>query len=100
MTYGDDKKGIIVTIRKVGRLSFNASEFLVEGLKYNLLNISQSCDKFNCVSFISNKYNIIYDDSEEVILEGTQKGNTYTMDLIPKSNLITCLSVVKYDPLL
>ncbi|XP_021774596.1 uncharacterized protein LOC110738494 [Chenopodium quinoa] len=48
----------------------------------------------------SNPY-IIQNDTGKVLLEGTRKGNTYTVDLntVPRNNL-TCLSVIEDDPLL
>ncbi|XP_021719011.1 uncharacterized protein LOC110686710 [Chenopodium quinoa] len=57
--------------------------------------------KGNSVSFTSDSCNIINNKSGKVVLEGTRRGNTYTVDLnlIPRNNL-TCLSVVEDDPLL
>ena len=55
VTFGDNMKGEIVGIGKVGRSSSYAIEnvFLVEGLMHSLLSISQFCDKGNSVSFTS-----------------------------------------------
>ncbi|XP_021767741.1 uncharacterized protein LOC110732131 [Chenopodium quinoa] len=87
----------------IGRSRSHAIDnvFLVEGLKHNLLSISQFCDKDNSVSFTSNKCRIIQNDTRNIILEGTRKGNTYIVDLneVPNSSL-TCLSVIEDDPLL
>ncbi|XP_021716723.1 uncharacterized protein LOC110684593 [Chenopodium quinoa] len=87
----------------IGRSRSHAIDnvFLVEGLKHNLLSISQFCDKGNSVSFTSNKCRIIHNDTGNIILEGTRKGNTYIVDLneVPNSSL-TCLSVIEDDPLL
>ena len=103
VTFGDNKKGEIIAIGKVGKSSSHAIDnvFLVEGLKHNLLSISQFCDKGNSVSFNSNVCQIINDDTGDVVLEGTRSGNTYTVDLnqVPNSSL-TCLSVIEDDPLL
>ncbi|XP_021725053.1 uncharacterized protein LOC110692355 [Chenopodium quinoa] len=103
VTFGDNKKGNIVAVGKVGRSSSQAIDnvFLVEGLKHILLSISQFCDKGNSVSFDSEKCSIIQNDTGKVLLEGTRKGNTYTVDLntVPRNNL-TCLSVIEDDPLL
>ncbi|XP_021741922.1 uncharacterized protein LOC110708121 [Chenopodium quinoa] len=48
----------------------------------------------------SNPY-IIQNNTGKVLLEGTRKGNTYTVDLntVPRK-LLTCLSVIEDDPLL
>jgi len=103
VTFGDNKKGKIISKGKVGRSSSYCIDnvFLVEGLRHNLLSISQFCDKGNSVSFTSNVCKIINDNSGKVVLEGTRRGNTYTVDLnsIPRNNL-TCLSVIDDDPLL
>ncbi|XP_021759157.1 uncharacterized protein LOC110724067 [Chenopodium quinoa] len=103
MTFGDNMKGDIIAIGKIGRSRSHAIDnvFLVEGLKHNLLSISQFCDKVNSVSFTSNKCRIIHNDTGNIILEGTRKGNTYIVDLneVPNRSL-TCLSVIEDDPLL
>ncbi|XP_021771075.1 uncharacterized protein LOC110735208 [Chenopodium quinoa] len=83
MTFGDNMKGDIIAIKNVGMSISHAIDnvFLVEGLQQKLLNISQFCDKGNFVSFTSNKYKIIHNDTAgNIILEGNRKGNTYTMD--------------------
>ncbi|XP_021717826.1 uncharacterized protein LOC110685579 [Chenopodium quinoa] len=99
----DNMKFDIQYSGKIGRSRSHAIDnvFLLEGLKHNLLSISQFCDKGNYVSFTSNKCRIIHNDTGNIILEGTRKGNTYVVDLneVPKSSL-TCLSVIEDDPLL
>ena len=47
VTFGDNSKGKIVGISKIGNESSLIIEdvLLVEGLKHNLLSISQLCDK-------------------------------------------------------
>ncbi|XP_021731349.1 uncharacterized protein LOC110698260 [Chenopodium quinoa] len=103
VTFGDNKKGEIIGKGKIGRSKSHSivNVFLVEGLMHNFLSISQFCDKGNSVSFTSDSCNIINNKSGKVVLEGTRRGNTYTVDLnlIPRNNL-TCLSVVEDDPLL
>ena len=46
VTFGDDGKGKIVAIGKVGKSfsSFINDVLLVDGLKHNLLSVSQLCD--------------------------------------------------------
>jgi len=55
VTFGDNKKGKIVGVGKIGISSSHAIDnvYLVSGLKHNLLSISQLCDKGNksCFSF-------------------------------------------------
>ena len=57
VTYGDNNKGRILEVGKIGTNSSNSIEnvLLVEGLKHNLLSISQLCDKGYLVSFDSKK---------------------------------------------
>ena len=103
MTFGDNKKGEIIAKGKVGKSSSHCIDnvFLVEGLRHNLLSISQFCDKGNYVSFTSNSCKITNTNTRKVVLEGTRRGNTYIVDLdsIPRNNL-TYLSVIDDDPLL
>ena len=49
----DNGRGNILDISKIGKNSTNLIEnvYLADGLKYNLLSISQLCDKDNCVWF-------------------------------------------------
>ncbi|XP_021747543.1 uncharacterized protein LOC110713397 [Chenopodium quinoa] len=103
VTFGNNKKGEIIGKGKIGRSKSHSIDnvFLVEGLMHNFLSISQFCDKGNFVSFTSDSCNIINNKSGKVVLEGTRRGNTYTVDLnlIPRNDL-TCLSIVEDDPLL
>ena len=61
MTFGDNAKGKIVGIGKVPISSFSCIEnvLLVEGLKLNLLSISQLYDKNFNVSFKSSIYYVV-----------------------------------------
>ena len=53
ITFGDNRKGKIICIGNVGKEHSLIIEnvFLVDGLKYNLLSISELCDKENKVIF-------------------------------------------------
>ena len=57
VTFGDNAKGKIVGEGKVGKSPNTTIEnvLLVDGLKHNLLSISQFCDKDYKVVFESNK---------------------------------------------
>ena len=56
VTYGDNNKGKILRVGKVSKTPSTSIEniLLVDGLKHNLLSISQLCDKGNRVTFDSN----------------------------------------------
>ncbi len=53
VSFGDGKKEIITGVGKIGSSESKALEdvYLVEGLKHNLLSISQLCDKGNKIVF-------------------------------------------------
>jgi len=53
ITFGDNIRGKIIRISKIGKDPSKSLEnvYLVERLKFNLLSISQLCDKGNCVIF-------------------------------------------------
>ena len=56
VTFGDNNKGKIIGKRTIGnKSSFSIDDMLlVDGLKHNLLSISQLCDKGYIVRFESN----------------------------------------------
>ena len=53
VTFGDNSKGKIIGIGSIGKSHFSIIEnvLLVEGLKHNLISISQLCNKENRVIF-------------------------------------------------
>ena len=53
VTFGDNSKGKIISIGNIGGNPFPLIEniFLVDKLKYNMLSISQLCDKGYKVNF-------------------------------------------------
>jgi len=72
---------------------------LVEGLKHNLLSISQLCDKGLKVTFESKACNIVKDKSNDTVLKGTRLNNIYIMNLdIASSRTISCLVSKDEDP--
>ena len=93
MTYGDNNKGKILGKGTIG----NENIFLihdvlyVEGLKHNLLSISQFCDRGYQVTFRTNSCEIRLPNSKEVLLVGKRSNNVYLLD-ISKSTSIGCLS--------
>ena len=58
VTYGDNNKGRILGIGKVGAPPFTSIEdvLYVEGLKHNLLSISQLCDKGFKIKFTKDEF--------------------------------------------
>ena len=58
MTYGDNKKGKILGVGKIGTNPSTSIEnmLLVYGLKHSLLCVSQLCDKDFLVSYDSHNF--------------------------------------------
>ena len=76
VTYGDNNKGKIIGVGKIGTSSSTSIEnvLLVEGLKHSLLSVSQLCDKGYKVSFESEKC-VIKHEHDEVCLDQLRKVN-------------------------
>ena len=59
---------------KIERVSF------VQGLKHNLLSISQICDKGYIVEFVANKVFIKHGSTKQIAFSGTRQGNMYVAE--------------------
>ena len=83
VTFGDNAKGKIIGIGKVSISSFSYIEnvLLVEGLKYNLLNINQLCDKNFNVSFKSSICYVVCPITNNIIFNRHRNKNVYVVDL-------------------
>uniref|UniRef100_A0A151UEZ7 Retrovirus-related Pol polyprotein from transposon TNT 1-94 n=1 Tax=Cajanus cajan TaxID=3821 RepID=A0A151UEZ7_CAJCA len=96
ITYGDNNKGKILGTGTVGN-SYNTlieDVLYVEGLKYNLLSISQLCDKNFNVSF-NNECCLVCDKStNETLFIGKRINNIYILHLVNNASNITCLSSI------
>ena len=94
VSYGDNNKGKIIGIGTIGKSPNTTIEnvLLVEGLKHNLLSISQLCDKGNEVVFDSSKCRVINSFTKQTLFTGQRSGNTYIVNLndLP-SNDVCCL---------
>ena len=98
VSYGFDK-GKIIGIGKIGKHSLPTIDGVtcVQGLRYNLLSISQFCDSGYVVSF--NKDECIVRNSDQTILfTGVRKENLYEVNLedLSKQN-VTCLVSTEDD---
>jgi len=82
VTYGDNNKGRILANGVIGNgSSFNIKTvLLVEGLKHNLISISQLCGKGFKVMFGPNNC-FIYDAYSSIVLIGKIVNNIYLLDL-------------------
>ena len=92
VSYGS-RKGKIIGVGKIGKNSLPTINDVtcVEGLKYNLLSISQFCDSGYEISF--NKDECIVRNLDQTILfTGKRKNNLYEVNLSDLSDQnVTCL---------
>jgi len=72
VAFGNGKLGTIIGIGKIGESLSNSIEdvYLVDGLKHNLLSVSQLCDKHNLVVFTSNHCLVVNMDIGNIVLRG------------------------------
>ena len=101
VTFGDNNKGQVVGIGTVGNVSKPLIDnvLLVKGLKYNLLSISQLCDKNYKIVFEKDCC-MIYDmDMSSLLFKGIRKKNIYTLSMnFPSHD--HCLLISSDDSLL
>jgi len=103
VAFGNDKSRTIVRIGKIGvSLSHSIdSVYLMDGLKHNLLSVSQLCDKNNLVVFSPKRCLVVNMNIGYVVLRGKRHKNVYKgcISSIPQNNL-TCLSALNDDVML
>lgn len=64
VTFGDNGKGKVVGIGKIGKILSNSIDYVlcVQGLKHNLLRISQLCDK---------GYKVVFESTHCMVVESS-----------------------------
>ena len=84
VTFGDDSKGTIIGIGniKIGTSSLIENVVLIDGLKHNLLSISQLCDRGSKVVYDESSCNIYDYKTNECILTGFRENNVYIIDIL------------------
>ena len=82
VTFGDDSKGFTTGYGDmiIGNVTIKHIS-LVDGLKHNLLSISQFCDKGFTVQFQKEQCLISNRKDEKLKLRGVRKGNLFIADL-------------------
>jgi len=77
------------------------SVYLVDGLKHNLLSVSQLCDKGNLVVFSPTRCLVVNMNTGDVVLRGKRYKNVYKVCIssLPQNNL-SCLSTLNDDVML
>ena len=75
--------------------------YLVDGLKHNLLGVSQMCDKYNLVVFTPNRCLVVSMDTGDIVLRGKRHKNVYNVCISSLSqHNLTCLSALNDDAVL
>ena len=97
VTFGDNSKGQIEGIGTIGNKSsiFIENVLLVNGLKHNLLSISQLCDKGFKVVFECMNCHVIDVKTNKIIFFGHHHGNVYVVYLNDLSSSNVCLMAKK-----
>jgi len=79
VAFGNGKSRTIVGIGKIGESLSHSIDYvyLVDGLKHNLLNVSQLCNKDNLVVFLPTRCLVVNMNTADVVLRGKQHKNVY-----------------------
>ena len=93
ITFGDDSKGYTIGYGLISSKNvLIESVALVDGLKHNLLSISQLCDRGNEVWFTKEACVISDKTTGNILLTGNRKGNVYVANFnSTSSEEMTCL---------
>ena len=93
ITFGDDSKGYTLGYGLISNEDVIIEDVsLVDGLKHNLLSVSQLCDKGLQVWFSNAACVVSSKKDNNVVLNGVRKGNVYIADFnSAKSESLTCL---------
>ena len=100
VTFGDNAKGKVVGIGTIGKDSSTCIDnvLLVDGLKHNLLSVSQLCDKGYKVTFDLNTCLVTKSLDDKVVFKGKRSNNVYTIDLHSLTNQnVKCLVSISND---
>ena len=95
VSFGGGKKGSILGIGKIGKSDSNSinNVHYVKELKYNLLSISQMCDRGNEVKFMANNCLVTNCITWKVVMSATRVKNMYVVDLESiEGDDLSCLS--------
>jgi hypothetical protein len=80
--FGGKQKGKIIGIGTVGNSSLSINNvWLVEGLKHNLIRISQFCDSGFMVVFDKDSCTVTRESDKSVVFRGLRKDNVYKVNL-------------------
>jgi len=92
VTYGDNNRGRILGVGIGGDDKVIIKDvLLVDGLKHNLLSISQLCDKGYKITFEPNLCLIADPKSSETVLMGKRVNNVYMLNVSCITSSTNCL---------
>jgi len=93
VTYGDNNRGRILGVGDIGGDDnvIIKDVLLVDGLKHNLLSISQLCDKGYMITFEPDLCLIAYSKTSKTILLGKQVNNVYMFNVSCITSSMNCL---------
>ena len=100
VTFGDNAKGKIIGIGNIGNPDNPSIEnvLLEDGLKHNLISISQLCDIGYKVLFDKKECTIFDSITNKVIFTGNRKHNVYKIKVSYKTNkIISCIASTDDD---
>ena len=99
VTFGDDSNGKIISISyiKIGSFPLIENVVLVKGLKYNLLSISQLCDRDFKINFDDFSCDILDKKTNACVLFRFSKNNVYMIDTLNLDCNATCLNTFIVD---
>ena len=94
VTFRDDSKGTIICTDniKIGTSPLIENVVLVDGLKHNLLGISQLCDRGLKIIFDESSCNIFDCKTKKCILTGFRENNVYIFDMLNLDCTTKCLN--------
>ena len=100
VTFGDDAKGKIVAVGKVGKIFSSCINdvLLVHGLKHNLLSVSQLCDLGFEVIFRKFVCLVVCEKTGDILFKAKRCNNVYGLTLEDlKEQNVTCFTSLKFE---
>jgi len=91
--FGGNQTGKIIGTRTIGNSSISINNvWLVDGLRHNLLSISQFCDNGYDVMFEKKNCTVINKDDQSIIFKGKRRNNVYKINFSELTNQkVLCL---------
>jgi len=79
--FGGNQTGKIIGSGTIGNSSISINNvWLVDGLRHNLLSISQFCDNGYDVLFVKNNYTVIKISDQSIVFKGKRRNNVYKIN--------------------